>query len=106
MFEKLKSVSAGVLARTVALFLAILNAGLSMAGVNPIPYSETGLYEAFTAVWLAASSLTAWWRNNGFTKAARVADGIMKTAKETGNIPITYNADVNSDLLPGEKGGE
>lgn len=102
MIEKLKMVSVGTLARTGVLALALINAILEILGVNPIPFSETGIYEAFTAVWLVISGVVAWWKNNSFTRLASIADSVLKTAKETGEVPVTYDTAINSDLLPDE----
>jgi SPP1 family holin len=104
MIEKLKQVSAGTLARTVALFLALLNYALGAIGINPIPIAEGQLYELFSLAWLLVSGLIAWWKNNSFTRAAKATDGLLKIAKEKGELPIAYDASVNADLIPGSDG--
>ena len=49
-------ISAGTIARTVVLLLALVNQVLSMLG------------------WTIAASLAAWWKNNSFTQAALEGD--------------------------------
>jgi SPP1 family holin len=69
------------IARTVVLIVALINQVLTMSGYNPLPWSETEVYEGITLILTVASSLYAWWKNNSFTKAAITADEYMKELK-------------------------
>ena len=66
------------IARTVVLVLALVNQVLVMFGINPLPFSDEGIYEAVTALLTVGASIWAWWKNNSFTKAAQEADKYLE----------------------------
>ena len=68
--------------RTAVLVLTLLNQILTALGKNPLPFSDEAIYEGLSAVFTAAASLWAWWKNNSFTKAAAEADEYLKKRKE------------------------
>ena len=70
------------IARTVVLVLALVNQVLVMFGVNPLPFSDEGIYEAVTALLTVGASIWAWWKNNSFTKAAQEADKYLEQLRE------------------------
>ena len=70
------------IARTVVLVLALVNQVLVMFGVNPLPFSDEGIYEAVTALLTVGASVWAWWKNNSFTKAAQEADKYLEQLRE------------------------
>ena len=70
------------IARTVVLILALINQVLVMFGVNPLPFSDEGIYEAVTALLTVGASVWAWWKNNSFTKAAQEADKYLEQLRE------------------------
>ena len=65
------------IARTVVLVLALINQVLVMFGINPLPFSDEGIYEAVTALLTVGASVWAWWKNNSFTLPARLGDEEM-----------------------------
>ena len=67
-------ISAGTIARTVVLLLALVNQVLSMLGVQTIPIADEDVNTLIATGWTIAASLAAWWKNNSFTKAALKAD--------------------------------
>jgi SPP1 family holin len=69
-----KKIEAGTIARTVVLIFALINQVLTMAGWNPLPFSEDEVYQVVTGILTVGAALTAWWKNNSFTQAAIVAD--------------------------------
>ncbi len=76
------TVKAGTVARTVCLFLALVNQILSATGHAVLPI-EDSLVEAFiTAGFTIAAALWAWWKNNSFTAPAIKADNYLKEMKE------------------------
>lgn len=77
----LSGVRPDTLIRTLVLAAALLNQILMVAGKNPLPFSDTELYEYFSLTASVASSLWAWWKNNSFTSAAQAADEYMKEVK-------------------------
>lgn len=77
----LSGVKPDTLIRTLVLAAAILNQILIVAGKNPLPFSDTELYEYFSLAVSVASSLWAWWKNNSFTAAAQSADDYMNRVR-------------------------
>ena len=76
------SISAGTIARTIILFLALLNQCLSMAGIQVIPIDDETINALVTTTWTVAAALAAWWKNNSFTMAARNGDAVMRAEQE------------------------
>lgn len=62
------------LIRTAILFISMLNNLLVMTGKNPLPYSETQMYEGISMVISVLASVWAWWKNNSFTQNALKSD--------------------------------
>lgn len=77
-----EKISAGTIARTAALVIALLNTILTAAGKNPLPYSQTEVYNAVSDTALVITTLAAWWKNNSFTKNAIKADRYLNGLKE------------------------
>ena len=75
------SISAGTIARTVALAVTLLNTILTAAGKNPLPFSDTEVYSAVTTAATAVTAIIAWWHNNSFSKEAIQADEYMDKLK-------------------------
>ncbi|MBR2109211.1 MAG: phage holin [Ruminococcus sp.] len=67
-------VSGQTIARTAVLAAALLNQILVLFGINPLPFSDNGVYETVSLVFTAAASIRAWWKNNSFTQSAIKAD--------------------------------
>lgn len=76
-----KKISAGTIARTIVLLLALINQCLSMAGIQVIPIEDETINTAVTTVWTIAAALWSWWKNNSFTRAAIQADQELKQRK-------------------------
>lgn len=79
-------ISSNTIIRTIVLVITLINQVLTMLGKNPIPFSESQIYEALTAIVTVAASLWAWWKNNSFTAAAIEADSYMKELKQNDKI--------------------
>lgn len=54
----------GAIARTVVLVVALINQSLTSLGYNPLPFSDTEVYDAATVVLTVGASLIAWYKNN------------------------------------------
>lgn len=67
--EKFK-IKGETIARTIALILVLVNTILTAIGLNPLPYSETEVYEAISAIVTVVISLWAWWKDNDITQSA------------------------------------
>lgn len=80
---KTSAISAGTIARTVALALALLNQILTVLGLNPLDIAEDDVYTLCSTIATVITALIAWWENNSFTKAAIAADKYLDQAKKT-----------------------
>lgn len=68
------NITAGTIARTAVLLLALTNQMLSAMGKSPLPIESTTVEQLVTAGITTIAALVAWWKNNSFTKEAIVAD--------------------------------
>ena len=71
-------ISAGAIARTACLALALTNQLLSAAGKPVLPIEDSQLEQLVTSGFTVAAALAAWWKNNSFTPAAIKADEALK----------------------------
>jgi SPP1 family holin len=67
--EKFK-IKGETIARTIALIFVLINTVLTAIGLNPLPYSETEVYEAISTVVTVIIALWAWWKDNDITQKA------------------------------------
>lgn len=74
-------ITAGTIARTIVLLLALVNQCLSMAGIQVIPIADEDINALVTTLWTVVAAVVAWWKNNSFTRAAREADALMRQEK-------------------------
>lgn len=70
-------ISAGTVARTLVLILAIVNQILSACGKSPLPIESKTLEQLVTAGFTTIAALIAWWKNNSFTTNALKADALL-----------------------------
>ena len=68
------NITAGTIARTAVLLLALTNQMLSAMGKSPLPIESTTVEQLVTAGITTIAALVAWWKNNAFTKEAIAAD--------------------------------
>lgn len=76
---KQNGITTGTVLRTVCLLLALGNQLLAACGKSPLPITDEELTQLVSGLLTAAAALAAWWENNSFTKAAVMADGVLKT---------------------------
>ena len=69
-----RTVSAGTVARTACLLLALTNQILSSCGKPVLPIESATVEQLVTAGITTVAALIAWWKNNSFTTAALEAD--------------------------------
>lgn len=74
-------VTAGTVARTVCLVLALINQVLAIFGRESVPIADEMVYQAVSIVFTVVTALVTWWKNNSFTAAAQVGDSAMKQLK-------------------------
>lgn len=70
-------VSAGTIARTICLALALINQLLSATGHSILPIENEQVESLVTVSFTVITGVIAWWKNNSFTKAAIKADGTL-----------------------------
>ena len=68
------TISAGTIARTACLLLALTNQVLSALGKPVLPIESATVEQLVTAGITTVTALIAWWKNNSFTAAALEAD--------------------------------
>ncbi|MSA02927.1 phage holin [Lactonifactor sp. BIOML-A3] len=78
----MQKISAGTIARTIVLGLALINQILAIYGKSPIPVSEEQVNLLISTIITIVTSLIAWWKNNSFTKSAIAADEALRLTKK------------------------
>lgn len=76
------NVSAGTIARTIILALALVNQILSASGHAVIPIEDAQIETLVSTGFTVGAALVTWWKNNSFTAAALKGDEVMKEAKK------------------------
>ena len=76
------TISAGTVARTAALLLALTNQLLSAFGKPVLPIESATVEQLVTAGITTVAALVAWWKNNSFTTAALEADKTFERLKK------------------------
>ena len=74
-------ISAGTIARTACLLLALTNQILSACGKPVLPIESATVEQLVTAGITTVAALVAWWQNNSFTTAAIQADKYLEDKK-------------------------
>ena len=75
------TISAGTIARTACLLLALTNQILSACGKPVLPIESATVEQLVTAGITTVAALVAWWQNNSFTAAAIQADKYLEDKK-------------------------
>ena len=78
------TISAGTIARTACLLLALANQVLSALGKPVLPIESATVEQLVTAGITTVTALIAWWKNNSFTAAALEADKTYNRLKAQG----------------------
>ena len=78
-----RNVSAGTVARTACLLLALTNQILSACGKPILPIESATVEQLVTAGITTVAALIAWWKNNSFTQAALAADEVYEQKKNS-----------------------
>ena len=76
-------ISAGTIARTACLLLALTNQILSACGKPILPIESATVEQLVTAGITTVAALIAWWKNNSFTQAALAADEVYEQKKNS-----------------------
>ena len=75
------SVTAGTIARTIILALALANQILTATGHGIINISDDDVNTLISTIFTVVSAVAAWWKNNSFTQSALKADEVMREDK-------------------------
>lgn len=62
------------IARTVVLFIALMNQIFVIFGGDALPFDDTQIYEAVSCVLTVCASLRCWYKNQSFSQPALKAD--------------------------------
>lgn len=71
-------VSAGTIARTIVLALALINQVLTATGHNVINIAEEDINTLISTIFTVVTAIVAWWKNNSYSKQALEADEYMR----------------------------
>ena len=75
------NITAGTLARTIILALALINQVLSVTGHPVLPIEDAQIETLVTTGWTVVAAIVAYWKNNSWTAAAKACDEVMKQEK-------------------------
>ena len=75
------NITAGTIARTIILALALINQVLSATGHPVLPIDDAQIETLVTTGWTVVAALIAYWKNNSWTAAAKAGDEVMKQEK-------------------------
>ena len=75
-------ISAGTIARTACLLLALTNQILSACGKPVLPIESSTVEQLVTTGLTVTAALVNWWKNNSFTPEAIKADGYLEQLRE------------------------
>lgn len=76
------NITAGTIARTICLALALTNQVLSATGHAVLPIEDAQVETLVTTGLTVVASVAAWWKNNSFTLPARIGDEHMNAARK------------------------
>lgn len=76
------TISAGTIARTIILVLALVNQLLTAMGHSVINISDESINTLISTGFTIVTAIVAWWKNNSFTQSALKADEVMREGKE------------------------
>lgn len=79
------NITAGTIARTIVLLLALTNQVLAMSGKQVLNIADDDIYQVVSIVFTIGASVIAWWKNNSFSQAAIKADKYKENIKERNN---------------------
>lgn len=74
-------INKAAIVRTIVLLLSLINIALEMFGKRIIPIDNDLISQSVSLVILAASAISAWWKNNSFTPSAIMADNYLEELK-------------------------
>lgn len=79
--EERTGISAGTIARTIILLVALVNQLLSASGHAVLPIADEDIETLVSTGFALVMALVTWWKNQSFTQAAIEADKVMREKK-------------------------
>lgn len=76
------NITAGTIARTIILILALANQILAMCGKQVLNIADDDIYQVVSILFTIGASAAAWWKNNSFSQEAIKADEILNKLKK------------------------
>ena len=76
------NISAGTIARTIVLLLALANQVLAMCGKQVLNIADDDIYQIESIVFTISASVWSWWKNNSFSVNAINADKYLNKLKK------------------------
>ena len=93
-------VKAGV--TIIVTLYALANAGLSLAGINPLPFTNEQVSASIFGVIGIAGTIYGWWKNQNITSASLAGQQLVDALKKEGMVNgITADAIVRGGLEAG-----
>ena len=81
-------------ARTIVLFIALINQILAILGKGKLEIAESDIYQLASLIFTIITALRAWWKNNSYSLSAQAGDEVMKLLEqEPEYIAPAENAD-------------
>lgn len=81
-------ITAGTIARTIVLALALVNQILAACGINIIPIDDETINTLVATAFTVVTAVIAWWKNNSFTKKALAADMYMRNEDDEVDVAV------------------
>ena len=79
------NITAGTIARTIVLILALANQVLAMCGKQVLNIADDDIYQVISLLFTIGAAVWSWWKNNSFSYEAIKADKIMSELKGNEN---------------------
>ena len=76
------NITAGTIARTIVLILALANQVLAMCGKQVLNIADDDIYQTVSLLFTIGASAAAWWKNNSFSVNAINADKYLNKLKK------------------------
>ena len=81
-------ITAGTIARTIILALALVNQILAACGISIIPIEDETINVLVSTAFTVVTAVIAWWKNNSFTQKAIAADLYMRNEDVEGDVAV------------------
>lgn len=72
----------GTIARTLCLFIALVNQLLAVVGKSPLPLDDATIELLVSTLATIITAVISWWKNNDFTLNARKAGVYLRQLRE------------------------